>query len=151
MRASLYGSLTVSLQDAPQTSALFLRGSVVSRQLTLPLPLAFGSRYLNRQFSSAPLSGFWIVASKMAPLLFSMTLPGPHPAGASPEPAHDRTLLASPVGCQSVLFAGTDTFWVPRLITNLPDVPSLHLKGIVSVLETLTVEAGWLPLANLKL
>jgi hypothetical protein len=33
-----------------------------------------------------------------------------HPFGAGPEPDHDKTLFASPVGCQAVLFAGTT--WV---------------------------------------
>jgi hypothetical protein len=97
-----------TLQEAPQTSALLLRGSVVSRQLTLPLPFALGSRYLNRQFSNDPVSGFCeTVAWKIAPRLLSMMFPGPQPAGAGPEPAHDNTLFASPVGCQLVLEAGT--------------------------------------------
>src|SRR5262249_23157853 len=82
-RLVAYGSLTVWLQEAPHTSALSRRGSVVSRQLTLPLPLAFGSRYLKRQFRIWPLSGLSeTVASKIAPLLLSRTLPGPHAGGA---------------------------------------------------------------------
>jgi hypothetical protein len=63
---------------------------------------------LNRQFTKDPVSGFWaIVAFQIAPLLLSMVLPGPHPAGATPAPAQDKTLLASPVGCQVLFPAGT--------------------------------------------
>ena len=102
-----YGFFTASLHDAPQTSARLRRGSVVSRQLTFPFPSAFGSRYLKRQSSRCPMSGFCeIVASKIAPLLLSMMFPL-QPFGAWAEPAQDRTLFASPVGCQSSLPAGT--------------------------------------------
>src|SRR4029077_19486512 len=82
-RTNFYGSFTVSLQEAPQTPALARRGSVVFRQLTLPFPFAFGSRYLKRQFSNDPVSGFCeMVASQIAPCLLSMMFPGPQPAGA---------------------------------------------------------------------
>src|SRR5712691_8613677 len=36
-------------------------------------------------------------------------------------------------------------------MTNCPVLPSPHLKGIVSVLLTVTVVAAWPPLTNLKL
>lgn len=50
-----YGSnVLVALHDAPQTSALFRFGSVVSRQLVFGLPLAAGSRYLKRNVTVAP-------------------------------------------------------------------------------------------------
>jgi hypothetical protein len=41
---AVYGSRKVWLQEAPQTSALFLFGSVASVQFVLGFPLAAGSR-----------------------------------------------------------------------------------------------------------
>src|SRR5260221_98287 len=104
----IYGSFTVSLQDAPPTSALFLRGSLQSRQLTLPFPLALGSGYLNRQSTSDPVAGLSeTVVVKIAPAWFAMTFPE-QPSGANPDPAHERMLFASPVGCQAVFPAGME-------------------------------------------
>lgn len=44
IETSAHGSLSVWLQEAPQVAASFRRGSLASVQLTLPFPLAFGSR-----------------------------------------------------------------------------------------------------------
>src|SRR6266404_2429390 len=96
-----YGSCLVSLQEAPQTSALFLFGSVESVQLVFGLFLAAGSRYLKRNVTRPPGGAPAMVALKTAPLLAS-SLPPPHSeAGAWIAPCQLRMLLASPVGFQS--------------------------------------------------
>src|SRR6267378_624426 len=74
--STAHGSLTVSLQEAPHTSALSLRGSDGSVQFTLPLPLALGSRYLSRKSTNDPVGGFCeTVALKTAPVRLTMDVP----------------------------------------------------------------------------
>ena len=83
-RAGYGSNVLVGLHDAPQTSALFRFGSVVSRQLVFGLPLAAGSRYLKRNVTVAPgWDGFAeTVAVKTAPLLASSLPTPPQTAGA---------------------------------------------------------------------